>query len=218
MKFKLVCFDLDGCLTEKDDSWSFIHRQLGVWEQAKKHEKLFFNGEIDYQQWADLDVGLWKGTPVDKLKNIIKKIKVRPNIENIVNELKKRNLILIIISSRLSLFADRIKEEFNFDYAYANSPSVDEDGNLTGKCEVVVKYDNKDEVLNLILKEILAPHKIQLKECIAIGDGENDTPLLESVGFSIAFNPMNEKVAKSADIAIKSGGLLEVLSAILSKL
>ncbi|MFX1296042.1 MAG: HAD-IB family phosphatase [Promethearchaeota archaeon] len=218
MNFKLVCFDLDGCLTEKNDSWSFIHRHLGVWEQAIKHRKLFFNGKIDYQEWADLDVGLWKGTPIGKLNEIIKQIKLRPCIEDIVNELKKRDLILIIISSGLSLFADRIKKEFNFDYAFANSVIIGNDKKLTGECNVNINYDNKHEVLNHVLKEILKPYNIKLKECIAIGDGENDMHLFRSVGFSIAFNPVNERVARSADIAVKNGGLLKVLSIILSKL
>ncbi|MFX1297426.1 MAG: HAD family hydrolase, partial [Promethearchaeota archaeon] len=194
MNFKLVCFDLDGCLTEKDDSWSFIHRNLGVWEQAKKHRKQFFDGKIDYQRWADLDVGLWKGTSIDRLQNIIKKIKLRSDIETIVQELKKRDLVLIIISSGLSFFADRIKTEFNFDYAIANSPTIGEDSKLTGNCDVKVNYDDKHKVLEFVLTEILSSKNIKLNECIAIGDGENDIPLFKKVGFSIAFNPINEEI------------------------
>lgn len=212
--FKLVCFDLDGCLTEKDDSWSFIHRHLGVWEQAKKHRKLFFNGEIDYQRWADLDVGLWKGASVDELNIIIQKINLRSNIDKIVQELKKRNLMLVILSSGLSFFADRIKNQFNFDFAIANAPIVGKNGKLTGEIKVGVSYDDKQEVL----KKFIEPYDIKIKECIAIGDGENDIPLFKEAGFSIAFNPMNKFVAKAADVVVKNGNLLEVLSIILSKI
>ena len=218
MPYKLVCFDLDGCLTEKDDSWSYIHHHLGVWDEAKKHRKLFFEGRISYQEWADLDVGLWKGTSIEELKGIIKQIRVRPNIEQVVKKLKERNLVLIIISSGLSLFADRLKEEFYFDYATANSPLIGIDGRLTGACEVSVKYDNKHEVLDLILKDKLPSHAIKMDECIAVGDGENDIPLFKAVGFSIAFNPLNDEIANSANVAVKNGGLLEVLSLILSQL
>ncbi|MHA1651268.1 MAG: HAD family hydrolase [Candidatus Helarchaeota archaeon] len=218
MNYKLVCFDLDGCLTERDDSWSFIHRELGVWEQAKKHRKLFFEGKIDYQQWADLDVGLWKGTPITKLNKVIKQIKVRPHLETVIQELKKRKVLVIIISSGLSFFADRIKEEFGFDFAIANTPIIGENGKLTGECDVKVKYDDKHEVLDFILNDILVAHNIKPKECIAVGDGENDIPLFKKVGYSIAFNPLNENVANSADVVVKNGGLLDVLSIILSKL
>ncbi len=212
--FKLVCFDLDGCLTEKDDSWAHIHQNLGVWEQAKAHRKLFFEGEIDYQKWADLDVGLWKDVSIDKLNKIIHQIKVRPHLDIIVQELKKRNLLLLILSSGLSLFAESVKNKFLFDFAIANSPVIGEEGKLTGEIKVNVSYNDK----NLVLKEFLEPYQIKLKDCIAIGDGENDVPLFKEVGFSIAFNPKNDLVAKSADTVVKNGDLLEVLSIILAKL
>jgi phosphoserine phosphatase len=214
MGFKLICFDLDGCLTDKDDSWSFIHHHLGVWEQAKRHRKLFFNGEIDYQRWADLDVGLWKGTSIKKLNQLIDQIDVRPHIEKVVEELKKQNLILVILSSGLSFFAENIKEKYKFDFAIANSPEIDEGGELTGEVEVKVSYDDK----HLVLQNFLASHRIKMEECIAVGDGENDIPLFKEVGYSIAFNPKNENIAKAADITIENGNLLDVLSIILTKL
>ncbi|MHA1280085.1 MAG: HAD family hydrolase, partial [Candidatus Helarchaeota archaeon] len=216
MRYRLVTFDLDGCLTEKDDSWAFIHRKLGVWERAKRHRKMFFNGEINYQEWADLDVGLWKGTSYLELSKIIRQIKIRPHIGTTIQELKNRKIRVIIISSGLSLFADRIKREFDFDFAIANTPIVTAQNILTGECDVKVKYDDKHKVLREVLTKNLDQNGIGLKDCIAIGDGENDIPLFNEVGFSIAFNPINELVAKSADVVV-IGGLLDVLSVILSR-
>jgi phosphoserine phosphatase len=214
MKFKLICFDMDGTLTERDDSWLFIHKELGVWDQAKKHRELFFKGKINYQDWADLDVGLWRNTPLENLLDIIGKINIRPYIEQLITELKNRNLKLLIISSGLSFFAERIKTEFNFDYAIANAPVVGPDGCLTGEIKVKVGYDNKD----LVLEKFIKPLNLKLKECMAVADGENDIPLFKAVGFSIAFNPRNEEIAKSATVAIRNGDLRDVLATILSKL
>ncbi|NVM55531.1 MAG: HAD-IB family phosphatase [Candidatus Helarchaeota archaeon] len=212
--FKLVCFDLDGVLTVKDDSWSYIHHNLGVWEQAKEHRKLFFASKINYQQWADLDVGLWKNVSLDKINSIIQQIRVRPHIETVVQELKNRNLISVILSSGLSFFTDYVKNKFGFDFAIANSPIIGENNKLTGEIHVSVSYNDKDSVL----QGFLTPYNIKLKDCIAIGDGENDIPLFKEVGFSIAFNPKNEFVAKAADVTVADGDLLEVLSIILSRL
>lgn len=212
--FKLVCFDLDGCLTEKDDSWSFIHRKLGVWEQAKTHRKLFFAGEIDYQKWADLDIALWKETSIDVLNRIIQQIQVRPHIHEIVQQLKKYDLKLMILSSGLSFFADRVKREFNFDHAIANEPKLDERGRLTGEIIIGVSYNDKDEVL----RNYIDPLNINLKECIAVGDGENDIPLFKEAGYSIAFNPINDRVADAADAVVRDGNLLKVLELILARL
>jgi phosphoserine phosphatase len=214
MKYKLVCFDLDGTLTERDDSWLYIHKDLGVWEQAKKHRELFFKKKINYQDWADLDVGLWRGTPLERLMNVIEQIEVRPYIEEIVTELRKHNLKLLILSSGLSFFAEKIKTQYNFDYAFANAPTVGSDGCLTGEINVKIGYNDKDQVLQKFIK----PLNIKLKECIAVADGENDIPLFKVVGLSIAFNPRSEEIAKSAMVAIRNGDLRDVLSIILSRL
>jgi len=214
MKYKLVCFDLDGTLTEKDDSWLYIHKDLGVWEKAKKHRELFFEGKINYQEWADLDVGLWKGTSLEHLLSIIEQIPIRPYIEEIVAELKKHKLKLLILSSGLSFLAEKIKTQYDFDYAFANAPIIGPDGYLTGEINVKISYNNK----HLVLQNFIKPLNIKLKECIAVGDSLNDTALFKEVGYSIAFNPINEAVAKSATVAIKNSDLRDVLSIILSKL
>jgi phosphoserine phosphatase len=148
------------------------------------------------------------------LIGIIQKIKVRPYIEEVVRELKKRKLKLLILSSGLSFFAERLKTQFNFDYAIANAPIVGPDGRLTGEIKVKVGYDDKPWVLQKFIKGL----DITLKECIAVADGENDIPLLKEVGFSIAFNPLNEAIAKAASVATRNGDLRNVLSIILSKL
>ena len=178
------------------------------------HRKLFSQGKITYQDWADLDVGLWRNTPLEKLTSIIQKINVRPYIEEVVRELKKRNLKLLILSSGLSFFAERLKTQFNFDYAIANTPVVGSDGRLTGKSRSRVGYDDKPWVLQKFIKGL----DLTLKDCIAVADGENDISLLKEVGFSIAFNPKNEAIAKAASVAIRNGDLRNVLSIILSKL
>ena len=81
-----------------------------------------------------------------------------------------------------------------------------------------MKYDNKHEVLNLVLQGQSALKGVQLQECIAVGDGENDIPLFREVGYSIAFHPLTEEIAKSANTSVTNGGLLEVMSIILSQL
>jgi len=212
--YKLVSFDLDGCLTEKDDSWGVIHRYLGVWDRAQKHRQMFFAGEINYQKWADLDVGLWKNTHVNEIKKILRRIKVHPHIQTVVQDLKQHHLILVILSSGLSFFANQIKDDYNFDYAIANAPQVDPAGRLTGKIKVGVSFDDKD----LVLQRFLEPLNIQLEECIAVGDGENDIPLFKKVGFSIAFNPVNDLVAQAANVVVREGDLLEVRNIILAQL
>ncbi|MHA1146583.1 MAG: HAD-IB family phosphatase [Candidatus Helarchaeota archaeon] len=160
MKFKLVIFDVDGTLTRGDNSWKLIHSSLNVYEQAKKHRELFFNHEISYQEWANLDVGLWKNTPVKKIAEILDKIELNDGIAETVAFLKRKKYKLALLSSGITLLTDKLKEKFGFHYSIANHVC---------------------------------------------------TSLFQKVGLSIAFNPINSRVASVADVTIRGSDLRKIL-------
>ena len=60
-KYKLVCFDVDGTLVDNVVySWELFHNFFEV-DMKKREEmkKKYYNGEIDYLQWAIHDMGMW---------------------------------------------------------------------------------------------------------------------------------------------------------------
>ncbi|MHA1379586.1 MAG: HAD family hydrolase [Candidatus Helarchaeota archaeon] len=207
MDFKLIIFDIDGTLTKEDNSWKLIHTSLNVFEQARAHRELFFKQAINYQKWADLDVGLWKNVHISRIEEILDKIPLNEGISEIVSVLKNRKYKIALLSSGISLLADKLKNRFGFDYSISNQILTDNEGYLTGEVICKVAYNNKDSAINNILKKL----NIKLSQCIAIGDNENDLSLFKKVGRSIAFNPKNSKVKESADFIIYSSDLRSIL-------
>lgn len=207
MKFKLIIFDVDGTLTKEDNSWKLIHSALNVYEKAKIHKDLFFREEITYQQWADLDVGLWKNVHISKIEQILDKVPLNQGISDLISILKKKNYKLVLLSSGISLLADKLKEKFGFDYSIANQVIIDENGFLTGEVICNVAYDNKDKVISNLIRKL----HIKFSQCIAIGDDENDISLFKKVRLGIAFNPKNSKVENAADITIHGSDLRIIL-------
>ena len=205
MDFKLVIFDVDGTLTKEDNSWKLIHTSLNVFEKAKIHRKLFFAREINYQKWADLDVGLWKNVHVSKIEQIFNEIPLNEGIDETISKLKKKNYTLSLLSSGIHLQAKKLKEKFGFDYAIANKIILDENGYLTGEVVCNVAYNNKDIAISGLLNKL----NIKFSECIAVGDNENDISLFEKVGRSIAFNPKSQKV--KATFTIYGNDLRDIL-------
>ena len=63
---KLVVFDVDGTLIKVNSSGQFLHKKLGTWHKGKQHAKQFHQGTITYEEWAKLDVSLWKGLTIKK--------------------------------------------------------------------------------------------------------------------------------------------------------
>ncbi|UCB60529.1 MAG: HAD family phosphatase [Candidatus Bathyarchaeota archaeon] len=211
MTVKLVIFDVDGTILQ-NSSWQHIHHNLNTWSQAKKHSDQFFRNEITYEQWAKLDAALWKNQPLARINQLIKGMPYTKGAKETLVTLKSKGLKVYLLSAGLTRVAHRIQSETWVDGSTANTLIV-EDGCLTGEVEVNVSFYNK----NKHLRPILQKFHLEAKETAAIGDDPTLIPLFEKVAFSIAFNPVDRSVEKSADIAINSNDLRDVLPYILEQ-
>lgn len=201
-----MVFDLDGTLTKVRSIWQAIHDGLGTWTRAKEYKDMFFRGEIDYNEWADLDVRLWKNTSISEIQLILSRIGRVDGAKETVRTLKDRGIKVAIISAGLSIFADRIKKEIGADYAISNNLII-KDGKLTGEIRVKVGFNNKD----VVLEEVASSLGIPLDQCAVIGDSPGDLPAFKVAGLSIALNPADEKVSESADVTIHSDDIRDIL-------
>lgn len=50
----------------------------------------------------------------------------------------------------------------------------------------------------------------EMRECVAVGDGANDLPMMEAAGLSIAFNA-KRAVRERADVAVDGEDLRDIL-------
>jgi phosphoserine phosphatase len=207
---KLVVFDVDGTLV-RAHSWQFLHEALGTWSKGKRYFELFFTGRITYDEWARLDASLWRGSRVDQVKQIIKTIPYTYGAQETISTLKEKDFKVFLLSAGLSLVAERINEEIGVDGYLANDLIVKE-GFLTGEVKVNVSFYNKDEALSRVLPK----WNLKMKDCIAVGDDPTIIPLFKKVGLSIAFNPVDEDIARHADV-VESKDLRRILPYILSE-
>lgn len=208
-KFKLVVFDMDGVLVESESSWQFIHDTFGVNndENFERYEK----GEIDYNEFTRLDIQLWGNASRDKISNILNQIRLRKGVKETINQLKRVGYKTAIISSGISLLANRIRKQLEIDYSFSNELLFDERGKLTGEAIKVVTLCNKGDILRHLAKI----EKISPSECAVIGDSKYDTHMFKESGLSIAFNPKDDVVKELADITIEGEDLKEILPSLL---
>ena len=61
MKYKLVCFDVDGTLVDNlEYSWQIFHDFFDVDKEKRKNaKKAFYSGKISYLEWARHDINMW---------------------------------------------------------------------------------------------------------------------------------------------------------------
>jgi phosphoserine phosphatase len=172
-------------------------------------------GEIkDFKESLRRRVALLRGVPVSALQEVYdQSLRLNPGAETLVSACKAAGLKVLLVSGGFTFFANRVKERLGIDFARSNL--LDEaDGKLTGRvvmqswgdiCDGAEKRRTLLEVASLI--------GISPAECIAVGDGANDLPMMGEAGLSVAYHA-KPKVRAEAMMAIDEGGLdrlLEVL-------
>ena len=101
---------------------------------------------------------------------------------------------------------ERLQDELQIDYVFANTLKVS-DGCMTGEVAgEIVDAQRKAE----LLQEIAAREGISEQQTIAIGDGANDLPMLNTAGLGVAYHA-KPVVQASARHAISNFGLDTVL-------
>ena len=61
MKYKLICFDVDGTLVDNIEySWQLFHDYFKTDPKKRQEAKdKFFTNKISYMEWAEHDINMW---------------------------------------------------------------------------------------------------------------------------------------------------------------
>lgn len=201
---KLITFDLDNVLID-GEAIDEIGKIIGIQNEIAKITQKAMQGELDFETALKERVTLLKGISVDDIKKVIQDIPLMDGTKESITQLKKKGYKIATISGSFEVIANRIKEELDLDYAYANTLH-EKDGVLTGEVSGPLVGGSKADVL----KDIIKIENISADECAAVGDGANDISMLEIVKLGIAFNA--KSVLKDiADVVIEKRDLREIL-------
>jgi len=213
MRYKLVCFDVDGTLIDElTYIWDIIHKGIGIDKLivAKAMER-FYNGEITSREWAEHDINLWveRGVTKGDLIDLVKKLKLMEGAMETLLELKRRGYKLAVISGGLDTVLNHFipDAERLFDHIMINRLFFGMNGKITG---IEPTEFGADGYKAEGLEKIALKEGIRLNECVFVGDSDNDIEVTKKAGLGIGFNP-HEKLSKVCDIVVKKKDLREVL-------
>ena len=216
--FKLIAFDMDStlinieCVDEIADAAGRKAEVAAITEAAMR-------GEItDYKESLRQRVTLLRGVTVAHLEQVYtQRLQLNPGAAELVAACKTAGLKVLLVSGGFTYFTDRIRDRLDIDFARSNVLEVESGANcgqLTGRmvdqpwgdiCDGAEKRRTLLEVASLL--------GLQPSQCIAMGDGANDLPMMGVAGLSVAYHA-KPKVRERAMVSIESGGLdrlLEVL-------
>ena len=206
---KLTVFDMDGVLVDVDSSWMMVHRAFRVDNEVNFQR--YRRGEIGFEEFMRSDIALWGDRKLSEVKAVLDRAPLMPGASETVRALKEAGCITAIISSGISLLAERVQAQLSIDYVMANRILADGKGKLTGEGEVQVELGRKLEALERLTGELgLKPY-----HCAVVGDSRWDVPMFKASALSIAFNPKDDEAARAADFVVKERNLKQVLSYLL---
>jgi len=218
--YKLIAFDMDStlinieCVDEIADAAGRKAEVAAITEAAMR-------GEItDYKASLRARVALLKGVTVQHMEEVYtQRLQLNPGAETLVKACKAAGLKVLLVSGGFTFFTDRIRARLGIDFARSNVLEVESAptcGTLTGRMVDQAWGDICDGAeKRRTLLEVSTLMGIAPEQCIAMGDGANDLPMMGVAGLAVAYHA-KPAVREKAHVAINSGGLdrlLEILKA-----
>jgi len=216
--FKLIAFDMDStlinieCVDEIADAVGRKAEVAAITEAAMR-------GEIaDFKDSLRRRVALLEGVTVADMERVYaERLRLNPGAAELVAACRAAGLKVLLVSGGFTFFAERVRELLQIDFVRANLlelRSGPQGGALTGRllpqcwgdiCDGAEKRRTLLEVASLL--------GASPAQCIAVGDGANDLPMMQAAGLSVAYHA-KPVVRAQAQVAINAGGLERLLEVV----
>lgn len=202
---RLVVFDMDSTLiqTEVIDELADL---AGSGEQVREITERAMNGELDFRDSLEKRVSTLRGLKTQDLQKVLDKLPMTEGVEDFIKTIKGLGFKVALISGGFSYFTDAMKVRLGLDYAFGNELEV-EQGALTGRVTGTL-IDAQQKAF--LLKFIAQQEGIHLEQVVAIGDGANDLPMLQTAGLGIAFHA-KDQVRRKAQNHMSHGPMTSIL-------
>ena len=216
--FKLIAFDMDSTLISIE-CVDEIADAVGKKAEVSAITEAAMRGEIaDYKESLRRRVALLRGVTVADMERVYtERLRINPGAAELIRACKAAGLKVLLVSGGFTFFSDRVKQVLGIDFTRANVLEVESGpncGQLTGRmvdqawgdiCDGAEKRRTLLEVASLL--------GIEPSQCIAMGDGANDLPMMGVAGLSVAYHA-KPAVRAQAKVAINEGGLDRLLEVV----
>ncbi len=204
MKRNLAIFDLDNTILNGDSDYSWINFLIDIEyvdkdEYERKNQYFYdkyYEGNLDYDEWAEFALSTIKGKKPDDLEGLITKF-MSSVIEPMINVYALRllhkhhhnNDVMLLASATNSVIVNPIAKRLGFENIVATEVEII-DGVYSGKCKDMPALGLGK--LEKVTEWMLNNNFNDFKNTTFYSDSINDLPLLAAVTKPIGVNPDNK--------------------------
>jgi len=202
----LLFMDMDSTLIQCE-CIDEIADFLGIKQQVSDITARAMRGELDFSASLTERVQLLAGLDATVLERVYKeRIRLTDGAENLIHTLQAHGWKVGLVSGGFTYFTDKFKTRLKLDFTRSNQLEI-HDGKLTGSIIGNIVDANSKRTC---LLEQAAIYNIPMTQTVAIGDGANDLPMIQSAALGIAFHA-KPSVVEQAPFAVNEGSLEQVL-------
>ncbi|MEP2988854.1 MAG: phosphoserine phosphatase SerB [Parasphingorhabdus sp.] len=203
---KLLISDMDStmitveCIDELAD-------YAGIKDQIAEITERAMQGELDFEEALRGRIALLKGLDESAINQCLtERVRIMPGAHTLVKTMRELGAETILVSGGFTSFAEPVAGNIGFERAEANVLGI-VNNRLTGLLDgPVLDSTRKAEILN----QSIESSGLSAVDCLAVGDGANDIPMIERAGLGVAYHA-KPKAAKAADVAINHNDLTALL-------
>jgi phosphoserine phosphatase len=198
----LLMMDMDSTLIQCE-CIDEIADFMGIKEQVATITQLSMEGKLDFAASFTERVKLLKGLNADVLQQVLnERIRLTDGAEDLIRGLQAHGWKAGLVSGGFTFYTSHFEKQLKLDFSLGNELEII-DGKLTGGFIGEIVDANKKRTALLTKAE---EWNIPIEQTIAIGDGANDLPMIETAGMGIAFHA-KPRVRELAPYALSHGGL-----------
>ena len=207
-KKKILIADMESTLVE-NEFLDELAAYCGIQERMSRITDRAMNGLMDFEEAFYQRIHLLKGLPLavfDKVWSA--RTRFAPGAFCLVETMRAKGALTILVSGGLGWFAQRVARALGIDEYYSNDVEA-QGGLLTGRPQgpIVTKTVKERILLDSVAKLGLSPEAV-----VAVGDGDNDLPMLRRAGLGCAYRA-KEKVRRLAPHHLAHTNLTSLLYA-----
>lgn len=181
---KLLLADMDSTIAA-GETLDDLASYAGIKDQVSEITARAMNGELDFQDALRERVGLLAGLKTTALSATLDETGLNPGAEIFVQTMRKSGAACVLVSGGFSFFTQAIADRCGFGFNHGNTLDIDDDA-LTGKVvEPILDKFAKVELLQHYMEDF----SLTADDCLTIGDGANDLPMLKMAGLGIGYKP-----------------------------